>query len=206
MSIRGFGPPSSRCRSTIPSLPTSGTSSGTRVFDAWSVLPPLAPVRVAVVDSGIDLGHPEFVGRIVAARSFVDGTVRDLQGHGTIVAGIVGAGSDNAIGITGLAPSAELIIARVVRGDRSIPVKAEAQAIRWAVDRGARVINMSLGGLRDPLDPSRDDYSSVEAAAIALRRVEGRARRGRGRERAIRLRVSPGPSRPIPPRCRTSSE
>ena len=149
-----------------PLAPAQWYLQRTHVFDAWNVLPPLAPVRVAIVDSGVDVGHPEFSGRVVAARSFVDGPVRDTQGHGTIVAGIVGAGSDNAIGITGLAPSADLIIARVVRSDRSIPVKAEAQAIRWAVARGARVINMSLGGLRDPLDPSRDDYSSVEAAAI----------------------------------------
>jgi hypothetical protein len=138
-----------------------------RAFDAWEERPPLAPVRVAVVDSGVDLDHPELQGRIVAARSFVGGTPADRQGHGTFVAGLIAAGVDNGIGIAGLAPEAELLVAKVVTGERTIPVEAEARAIRWAVANGARVINMSLGGLRDPLDPSRDTFSPLEASAIA---------------------------------------
>jgi subtilisin family serine protease len=47
-----------------------------------------------------------------------------------------------------------------------VPLEAEARAIRWAVDRGARVINLSLGGLRDPLDPNHDSYSPLEASAV----------------------------------------
>ena len=78
-----------------------------------------------------------------------------------------GAGVDNGIGIAGLAPSAELLVAKVVTKSRTIPVEAEAKAIRWAVDNGARVINMSLGGVRDPLDPERDTYSRLEADAVA---------------------------------------
>ena len=72
------------------------------------------------------------------------------------------------MGIAGLAPSAELLIAKVVGPQRSIPVEAEAKAIRWSVANGARVINMSLGGLRDPTDPSRDTYSKLEADAVAF--------------------------------------
>jgi subtilisin family serine protease len=140
-----------------------------RAFDAWpEVLPPLPSVRVAVVDSGIDGGHPELARRIVAAESFVGGSpIVDVQGHGTFVAGIVAAETGNGTGIAGLAPSAELLVAKVVTRERTIPVEAEARAIRWAVQRGARVVNMSLGGLRDPLDPGRDTYSALEADAIA---------------------------------------
>jgi subtilisin family serine protease len=138
-----------------------------RAFDAWSEPPPFAGVRVAVIDSGVDLGHPELAGRIAAARSFVGGSPRDTEGHGTIVAGIIAAETHNAIGIAGLAPSAELLVAKVVGRQRTISVEAEARAIRWAVSNGARVINMSIGGLRDPSDPNRDTYSRLEADAVA---------------------------------------
>jgi subtilisin family serine protease len=139
-----------------------------RFYEPWLALPALPPVRVAVIDSGVDATHPELLGKIVAARSFVGGSARvDALGHGTFVAGLIAAGVDNGIGIAGLAPSAELLVAKVVTRSRSIPVKAEAEAIAWAVDNGAQVVNMSLGGVRDPLDPERDTFSQLEADAVA---------------------------------------
>ncbi|MGH3103129.1 MAG: S8 family peptidase, partial [Gaiellaceae bacterium] len=140
----------------------------TRAFDTWAELPPLAPVRVAIVDSGIDAGHPEFEGRIADGRSFVPGDWGvDQQGHGTFVAGLIAANVNNAQGIAGMAFPAELLIAKVVRGDRSISLETEAKAIRWAIENGAQVINLSLGGLRDPHNPRRDTFSPLEAAAIS---------------------------------------
>jgi subtilisin family serine protease len=137
-------------------------------YAPWITLPSFEPIPVAVVDSGVDAGHPDLAGKILDAKSFVGGSARvDTFGHGTFVAGLIGAGVDNGVGIAGLAPSAELLVAKVVTKERSIPVEAEAKAIRWAVDNGARVINMSLGGIRDPLDPERDTYSRLEADAIA---------------------------------------
>jgi subtilisin family serine protease len=141
-------------------------ATATRAYDAWATLPPLAPVRVAVIDSGIDLAHPDLLPRIATAKSFVGGSAQDTRGHGTIVAGIIAAELENATGIAGLAPSAELLVAKVVNQDGTISVEAEAKAIRWAVSRGARVINISLGGLRDPNDPSRDTYSRLEERAV----------------------------------------
>jgi len=139
-----------------------------RFYEPWLTLPALDRVPVAVIDSGADSVHPELAGRILGAKSFVGGSARvDTLGHGTFVAGLIAAGVDNGIGIAGLAPSAELLVAKVVTGSRAIPVEAEARAIRWAVENGARVINMSLGGLRDPLDPARDSYSRLEADAVA---------------------------------------
>ena len=145
-----------------------------RAFDFWEVAPTLPPVRVAVIDSGIDATHPEFKGKIVAAESFVGGSARvDQRGHGTFVAGLIAAGVDNAVGIAGMAPSAELLVAKVVDGDDLIDVEAEVRAIRWAVANGARVINMSLGGFRDPRDPDRDAFSPLEAAAIGYAHGKG---------------------------------
>ncbi len=143
-------------------LPYSG------FYAPWVTLPAFESVPVAVIDSGVDGGHPELANRILGAKSFVGGSARvDNLGHGTFVAGLIAAGVDNGIGIAGLAPSAELLVAKVVTKSRAIPVDAEARAIRWAVEHGARVINMSLGGSRDPLDPSRDTYSRLEADAVA---------------------------------------
>ncbi len=134
----------------------------------------LAPVRVAVIDSGIDATHPEFAGKIVEAESFVGGSARvDAEGHGTFVAGLIAAGVDNAVGIAGMAPSAELLVAKVVNGDDLIDVEAEVRAIHWAVENGAQVINMSLGGFRDPRDPDRDAFSQLEAEAIGWAHGKG---------------------------------
>ncbi len=137
-------------------------------YSSWATLPSFEPIPVAVIDSGIDATHPDLAGKILDAKSFVGGSARvDPLGHGSFVAGIIGAGVDNGVGIAGLAPSAQLLVAKVVTRSRTIPVEAEAKAIRWAVDNGARVINMSLGGIRDPLDPDRDTYSRLEADGVA---------------------------------------
>jgi subtilisin family serine protease len=144
-----------------------------RAFDAWPDLPLLPPVRVAVIDSGIDAKHPELAGRIVGAETFVGGSpLTDEDGHGTFVAGEIAAATDNNQGIAGLAPSARLLVAKVVGRDGTILPSAEADAIRWAVDNGARVINLSLGGTRDPNNPTQDTFSALEQSAIdyAVRR------------------------------------
>ena len=152
---------------TDPLVPQQWYLNRVRAYDAWATLPPLATVRVAVIDSGIDLGHPDLAGRIAAARTFVGGTPRDTSGHGTVVSGVIAAKAENGIGIAGLAPAAELLVAKVVEPDGTIPIEAEVRAIRWAVSEGARVINMSLGGVRDPSNPDNDTYSRLEAKAIA---------------------------------------
>jgi subtilisin family serine protease len=117
---------------------------------------------------------------------------------------LIGARFDNGIGIAGLAPSAQLLVAKVVTKQRTIPVEAEAKAIRWAVDNGARVINAEPGGVRDPLDPDRDTYSRLEADADAMRSPEGVVVvAGRNSDQAPE---SPGSTPAIPQRCRTSWE
>ena len=157
-----------------PLVPRQWHLEATRAYDFWDAIPLLPPVRVAVIDSGIDGNHPELAPRIVGSRSFVGGSARvDEEGHGTFVAGVIAATVNNAQGIAGMAPSAELLVAKVVDGDDLIDVEAEVRAIRWAVQNGARVINMSLGGPRDPHDSSRDAYSPLEAAAIGWAHGKG---------------------------------
>ncbi|HMC67828.1 MAG TPA: S8 family serine peptidase, partial [Mycobacteriales bacterium] len=130
-------------------------------------LPALSPVRVAIVDSGLDGTNPEFPkARIAAAKSFIGGNpLTDEQGHGTFVAGEIAAAIDGK-GIVGIAFPAQLIIGKIAGSDETVSPDAEAAAIRWAVDHGAQVINLSLGGTRDPLHLANDEYSPVEAAAV----------------------------------------
>jgi subtilisin family serine protease len=135
----------------------------------WSDLPALAPVKVAVIDSGLDYGHPEFAGRIAAGRSFIAGSSwkHDTDGHGTFVAGVIAADPTNGQGIAGLAFNARLLIAKVVSPDGSgVYLPGEVAAIMWAVKEGAQVINLSLGGVRDPQDTRLDSFSPAEQKAI----------------------------------------
>ncbi len=146
-------------------------------FDTWPDVPAatfFSPVKVAIVDSGIDYGHPEFAGRVVGGRSFVGGSWRvDTTGHGTFVAGIIAANLDQQ-GVVGLAyPAARLLIAKVVPKDGDIRESAEAAAIRWAADAGARVINLSFGATRDLRPHTFDGFSQAEADAVAYAYQKG---------------------------------
>ncbi len=133
----------------------------------WATQPKLAQVRVAVIDSGIDAGHPEFAGRIAAGASFVGGSWRtDTCGHGTFVAGVIAANGHNGQGIAGIAFNAKLLIAKVVQSDCNVSTEGEIKGIYWAVAHGARVINLSIGGIRDPQDSELDSYSPGEEAAL----------------------------------------
>lgn len=159
-------------RRTLAFTPTDPLASkqwylqADHAFDVWPTPPLLTPVKVAIIDSGIDSGHPEFQGRVLAARSFVGGSAADQVGHGTFVAGVIAAALDNDEGIAGIAFPAQLLVAKVVRPDRSVSVEAEVRAIRWAVAGGAKVINLSLGGVRDPRNAETDTFSPLEADAV----------------------------------------
>src|SRR5207247_3171482 len=98
-------------------------------------------VKVAVVDSGIDYGHPEFAGRILAGRSFVGGSwKRDTDGHGTFVAGLIAADPANGQGIAGMAFNAKLLIAKVVPPDDSgVNLQAEVRSEEHTSELQSRV-------------------------------------------------------------------
>lgn len=114
---------------------------------AWNTTTGSTSVSVAVLDSGIDPGHPEFAGRILPGWDFVDddSDVDDGCGHGTHVAGIIAAEGNNAQGIAGLAWETGIMPVRVLDDFCSGSTAGVANALVWAVERGARVINLSLG-------------------------------------------------------------
>jgi len=107
-------------------------------------------VVIGVVDTGVDASHPDLAGKIDATADCVGGTckegpARDGVGHGTAVAGIAAARTDNGDGIAGVAPDAHIVVARAL-GDRGVGVTEDINnAIAWVVDHGARVVNLSLG-------------------------------------------------------------
>ncbi len=113
-------------------------------------------VRVAVLDSGIDVGsgsdpHPDLScdGKIdlAAGADLVEGdtVANDQNGHGTHVAGIIGACTNNGVGVAGVAPDSTIIPVRVLDAEGSGTADQLADGIRHATDAGAHVINMSLG-------------------------------------------------------------
>src|SRR4029077_16367609 len=86
-------------------------------FDAWPAPPMFDPIKVGIVDSGVDCSLPDLKGQIAKAKSFVGGSpCIDSQGHGTIVAGEI-AGALNSAGVVGLAYASQLVVAKVVAAD-----------------------------------------------------------------------------------------
>jgi type VII secretion-associated serine protease mycosin len=140
---------------------------------AWQQTIGSPDVTVAVVDSGVDMGHPDLVGRLRDdGRDFVDGDddPSDENGHGTNVAGIVAATLDNNEGGAGLAPGVMILPVRVMNAkgfgsDRSI-----ARGVRYAADQGAQVINLSLGAT---LTIGADTESAQVSAAIRYAQEKG---------------------------------
>ena len=103
-------------------------------------------VTIAIVDSGIDAGHPDLAGKVAGGYNFVSpgSAPHDDNSHGTHVAGIAAAVTFNATGVAGTAPGARLLAVKVLDSGGS-GTSADA-GIRYATDSGAKVINLSLGG------------------------------------------------------------
>jgi subtilisin family serine protease len=115
---------------------------------AWDVADTAADVVVAVLDSGVDLDHPDLVGNLVPGFNAVDegAAPADDNGHGTLVAGIIGAATGNGAGGAGVAWNARIMPVKVLDAAGEGTDDDVAQGIVWATDHGAQVINMSLGG------------------------------------------------------------
>lgn len=103
-------------------------------------------VTIAVVDSGVDPMHEDLHANIVPGYDFVDNDAdpSDAAGHGTHVAGIAAAVANNGVGVAGVAPNAKIMPVRVLDEEGSGSLSRIEQGVRWAVDHGADVVNLSL--------------------------------------------------------------
>ncbi len=135
---------------------------------AWALTRGRTEIVVAVVDSGVDLGHPDLKGRLIPGIDVGSGdsdpTDESDSGHGTHVTGIIAAASGNGIGVSGAAPRVVVMPVKVANNAGSIWDTAVAEGITWAVSRGARVVNLSLGGTK---------ASAAVNAAIDAARAKG---------------------------------
>ena len=138
----------------------------------WDRTKGSSQVIVAVIDTGVDLDHPEFAGRLVTGYDFgdEDSSPNDPlhEGHGTHVAGTIAANMDNGHNGTGVAPRAKIMPLKVEHSGPhnglcgclfdGLKTSDICQAILYAADHGADVINMSFGGT---------NYSQYEADCVA---------------------------------------
>ena len=102
-------------------------------------------VLVAVLDTGIDENHEDLAGRVVAEIDLSESpAVTDIYGHGTPIAGIIAADAGNGLGIMGVAPDSLLVNVKVADDNGRCQLSKLAAGIIWAVDFGAKVINISI--------------------------------------------------------------
>jgi subtilisin family serine protease len=112
-------------------------------------------VLVAVIDSGVEAGHPDLAGQVTQRENFVDGQVYAAEDHGTAVAGVIAARAGNGVGIEGVAPNAHLMALRAcwqqAAGGTRCDTFSLGKALNFALMHGAHVINLSLSGPSDRL-------------------------------------------------------
>ena len=128
---------------------------------------------IAIIDTGIDFGHPEFSGRILSGYDFEneDSNPQDDNGHGTHVAGIAAGAGNNGTGIAGICWDAQIIPVKVLDHSGDGTYGNVARGIIWAVDQGAEIINLSLGAayesqtLQDAVNYALDNGVVLVAAS-----------------------------------------
>jgi thermitase len=137
-----------------------------RLPGAWRWTTGNGAVVVAVLDTGVDGGHPDLLGALVAGRDTVndDDEPTDDHGHGTMVAGIVAARSDNAVGVASACWRCSVMPVKVIGADGRGSAADIAEGIVWAVEHGARILNLSF---------VLDGHDVTVAAALEHARARG---------------------------------
>jgi len=116
---------------------------------AWNISQGTLGVTIAILDSGVDATHPDLAAKLVPGYNFYDNNTNttDVYGHGTMVAGVAAALSNNGTGVASVAWQNPLMPIRVTDLQGYASVSAIAQALTWAVDHEAKVLNLSFSGV-----------------------------------------------------------
>ena len=118
-------------------------------LEAWDIITGTVEIKIAILDTGIDQDHPDLDDKLAGNKNCTNSpTIDDLYGHGTHVAGIAAAETNNTQGVAGVGYSSSLLNVKVLNDDAIGYHSWIADGIVWATDNGAKVINMSLGGKR----------------------------------------------------------
>jgi len=177
-----------------PEFPNQWALTQIDAPDAWDITTGSTTISIAIIDSGIDFTHPDLTDKIwinpgeIAGNSldddnngyiddvngwdfvYSDNLPADDNGHGTQVAGIVGASTDNATGVAGVCWNCRLMPVKVMQASGVANYSAIAQGVLYAARKGARVINISLGGysysnaLLDAVEMATNTYGAVVIA------------------------------------------
>ncbi len=115
--------------------------------EAWTITTG-KNLTIASIDTGVSRGHPDIGGKVVDQYNFVNNTnnAQDDNGHGTLTSGVMAAQGNNGIGIAGVCWGCKIMALKVLDAQGSGDSSNINRAIRYAADKGVRVINMSLGG------------------------------------------------------------
>ena len=130
-------------------IPSGTPGADIKAAEIWDLFRGSAETLVGVVDTGVDLTHPDLINHIASPGiDFVnnDDSAQDDHGHGTHVAGIIGAETDNGQGVAGINWNVRILPVKVFNRNAMGWTSWVAEGIIWAAQNGARVINMSLGG------------------------------------------------------------
>lgn len=135
---------------------------------AFDVTQGSSDVLIGIVDSGVDTSHPDLQGKVASRAVFTgEGVLEDNQGHGTFMAGVAAAVTNNATGIAGLGNKSRIISAKVLDANNSGYYSWIADGIIWATDNGAKVINLSLGWTASSLTlKSAVDYALARNVVV----------------------------------------
>ncbi len=161
---------------TIPNDLNLGLQYGLiniRAPQGWDLTTGSASVTIAIIDTGVDFSHIDLANKLVPGYDFVnnDTDPQDDNGHGTHVAGIAAAASNNNVGVAGTSWGARIMPVKVLNSSGGGTYANTALGVIWAVDHGAQIINLSLGGtgpssvLADAINYAHTKGAVVVAAA-----------------------------------------